>query len=262
MSRSVSRRRSSKVSRSISRRWIGLAAFAVCVWSIGAAADPGNKKRERTLIESLRLVYSVEMSGRKIGSETIVRRTYDDNTVEFVVEINAQFTADTRHDQHTFLLVEEESYFPKKFHSKKDITSGGRDITHEVIIDMFANVAVVNTRLASTTENHNFVLPTGTAFFEVGSLYPLYLPLFWYDKELGGRQRFYSFDVQRSKEGTVVLNMLEPEMVTMGDREIETMVIELDRDDYKVTMNVDENGRIVRARQAVTTYTLTETSSE
>jgi len=242
--------------------WFGLIVLGICVCAVAADAGTMKKKKERKLVETQRLVYKVSMTDREIGSETITRHTYNDNTVEFVVDMVDQFTAETRQKQHVTLLVEEESYFPRSFRSKKEISTSGREIVHEVAIDMFSNVAVVDTHLGATTDTRNFVLPTGTAFFEVGALYPLHQLLYWYARDIGGFQSFYIFDFQRGKELTAVLSMSGPETVDTINGNVETDVIEFENDEYKMRMNVTKDGLVVRADQSTTRFELVEMSTE
>jgi hypothetical protein len=161
--------------------------------------------------------------------------------------------------QHIELTVEEESYFPRTLHITKTVSqpNGSETFTHKIDVEMFSNVAVVNTLLRDQPGAKQVVVPTGVAIEDLGVLAYLYQTLFWYDKESGGEQRFQWLDPIAGEVHSGDIKTDPDTTIPVLKKKTKVSVYQIDRERLgPATLWVDSKGFIVRGEQNMFTYEL------
>jgi len=232
------------------------------VWSTPGSGGVKPPRKVREAMGSTRSEYTITQREREIGSESIVRTDYNDNTVTFTVHSHLEPAAETRMDAEIELTVVEESFYPLKYTMTKQVKQGESGMSMETSIEMFANVAVMTTKSGKAEGTRRIVLPTGAALVETGAIYAYEQYLFWYDRDLGGRQSFNAMDVASGKEESDVVNLIAQDTLSVMGQETPVDVYKLQRQSFDVTLYVDATGRMVRVEQNFMTWDLRKWSHE
>jgi hypothetical protein len=212
-------------------------AVGAALAATGVLAEKPARKA-RAAVGSTRSEYAIAQQGREMGSESILRTDYNDNTVVFGVHSRLEPAPETVMDQNVEFTVVEESFYPLGYRMAKRIDQGDSGITMEISIDMFANVAVMTSKSANAEGTSRIVLPTGA------------------------RQNFDAMDVANGKEESLVVQLIAADTVSVGGEATPVDVYKLHRPYFEVTLYVDGAGRMVRAEQNFMTWDLKEWSHE
>jgi len=225
-------------------------ALALLVGAAAVPATPAERMRERrvrTLLSETRALYRLYYKGSEVGTEKMVRRLYDDNTIVYEGDVDVQMSADVHTAEKGTLVLEEESHFPRSYRVDRVMESGGKSLETHIDVQMFANVARRIQTIGDATEKRNVVLPTGTPLIGTNVVYPVYQLLFWYDRERGGRQSFEVFEVSHRETERVVLSLEGQDSVAFDGGDVETDVYLMDLPTHPVRYYVDRSGRIIAA---------------
>jgi hypothetical protein len=136
------------------------------------------------------------------------------------------------------------------------------DIDHNIRVEMFSNVAVIETELKGNAGSRNVVLPVGTPIIDSGVGHHVSQLLFWYDQERGGRQSFRIFEVVRGAQEEVVLRRLEDGTTTVMGEPTEVESYALEWSTHTVQFYIDKTGRLVGVDMGYLRLELVEWSSE
>jgi hypothetical protein len=193
-----------------------------------------------------------------MGTEKIEKKTFDNNTILFTVDAVLVYAPGFTMTQHCELTVEEESYFPRTIHIKKTIAQpNAESFVHSIDVEMFSNVAVVNSMLRGEAGSKRLVVPTGVAIQDVGVLAYLYQTLFGYDKESGGEQRFQWLDPVAVEVHSGDIKMDPETTISVLKQKTKVSVYQVDREKLgAATLWVDSKGVIVRGEQNMFVYEL------
>jgi len=216
------------------------------------------ERKPRTLTFERHATYQLVRGEQTVGTERVVAKTYSDNTIEFEVYSRQVYPGEAEVEQRSELVVEEESYFPRQYNKLKEMRAPKGGFTHEVSITMYANLAEVRTKLETSETTRRVVLPTGAAFIETGMVHHLEQLLFWYDREVGGRQNFDVFEVDQTRPEPATLRKVEDTTVAVVDEEVSAEKFVLEREKIDTTFYVDAKGRIVRVEYFGQYFELTD----
>jgi hypothetical protein len=239
-----------------------IAAVAALAAAASISSAEKMKKAPRQPLEITKSSYVITQGGEKKGSEDILQTVYNDNTVTFDVTADFSPVAEVSLHQDADLELEEESYFPMKYHLDKKIRQKDSDVELFIDVEMFANVAVMTTGTKTQSATRNIVVPTGSAFVETGVVYIYYQFLHWYDRDRGGPQNFDVLDVGSGESSTVSMQLVTQDTVTVDDADIPTDLYVVNREKYDVKLYVATDGRIVRAEQNMLRFDLADWSRE
>jgi hypothetical protein len=159
-------------------------------------------------------------------------------------------------------LVREDSFFPIEYHQDKEVGNEDDQMAMQLDIEMFANVAVVTTGAQKAGAARNVVVSTGAAILETGSVYTYEPFLFWYDRDLGGRQNFDVLDAGTRRPASVVMSLIGQDTVTVDGKRYEADIFQVEREKFDVQIFVDEIGRIIRVNQNFMVFDLVAWSRE
>lgn len=243
----------------------GLAAIAIVTLVaapalVALAARP--QKPPREALEVTKSSYVIVQDEKERGTEEIVRTDYNDNKVTFEITQTLSPMPEVQMTQSSEFVVEEESFFPVSYRMTKHIKQSDSEMEMGIDIDMFANVAVMTTKTKMSSGTRKIVVPTGAAFIETGAVYVYYQFLFWYDRDLGGRQNFEVLDVTTGKTSGVVVQLLNQQTVTVGGEDYVADAFLVEREHFNATVFVDADGRIIRVDQNYMYFDLTDWSRE
>lgn len=239
------------------------AAVLLCAsWAGSFAAGMKPPRKVREAVGTTRADYIINRQGEEVGSESIVRTDYNNNSVSFTVHNQLNPSKDTHMDEKVEFTVVEESFYPLKYEMTKDIKQGDSGISMQSSIEMFANVAVMTTKSAEAEGTRRVVLPTGTGFVETGTIYSYEQFLFWYDRDLGGRQSFNAVDVSNGKEETIIVNLIAQDTLRVQGMDTSVDVYKVQRKAFDVTLYVDPNSRVVQVEQNFMTWKLIDWSRD
>jgi hypothetical protein len=242
----------------------GFAALALGLLpAVPAGSDQGARMKRiepRELVRTVSSKYAIFQGGDEIGSEVVTRNDYNDNSVQYQSEVVVKYIHGVEMKMVTDLLLEEESYFPMKYHMTKDMTTA--EVVHDMGTDIewYANVAVFHNESRSVVDTFRVVLPTGTAVIDFNVVHHLYVPLYWYDGDLGGVQGFNVVDPSSRKLSSATLRLQRSDTVTVAGRGITADRFEFTRDKQSSSLHVDADGRIVKFDQGFLVFELTEWS--
>jgi hypothetical protein len=238
----------------------GVTAAAAIALATGALADtPMHQKKAVKLLSSSHSAYRLVQGEREVGKESFERSTYSDNTIEIRADLTLAPAPDARVEQKVDLKLEEESYFPRSFRSTKTVIHGSGQFDHTISVDMFANVAVIGSTIRGASQTRRVVVPAGVAVQELGAVFYWYQTLFWYDRELGGRQRFQWLDPVSGTVGSGEIVLAREETLKVLGKNTKVAVFTAEREKLgEATLYVDAKGRIVRCEQNMTTFELVE----
>jgi hypothetical protein len=230
--------------------------------SVASSAPPMHPTKEARVVSTARAKYTMLQEGKDTGHEHVTRTVFDNNTIRFEGELVARTPTVTMTNKSE-LTLEEESYFPRSYRSAKTVKQPTEEFTHTIKVDMFANVAVLESELRGTKGTQRVVVPAGTGILEVGQLYPWYQLLFWVGQQSEGRQRIEWLDpatgsIQKGEiysEGEQTIDVLgKKTKVTVYKAERERL--------GPAVLYVDARKRIVKAEQNMLTYRLDEWKEE
>jgi len=236
---------------------------AFILFSLLGAAPGASSRDTRRQIEPKELVrtvtaeYAITQAGKDFGSEKLVRREYNDNTIEFFSTVTMSPAEGVNIKIETELLVEADSHFPISHKLKKDILQGESHIIQEIRTELFSNVAVISRITGEQVEVTKKVLPTGAAFVGGNGCYYFYQMLFWYNRDMGGRQTFdvFDLDVKASQPGVLLMTPADDIEVMGVDTAVALYVLEREkRQPTNIYLNKDDV--IVRLEQSYMIYQL------
>ena len=234
-----------------------VAILTVAVLSAAHAA--GREKKPPVLTRVETLTYTLNLQGREVGGESVKCSVYDNNTIVYNGENRMELSAEAKVSVKTEMVLDEETRFLRTFHMSKD---NPQNIEHEVSVDMFANVAVMYTRVNETDETLRIVLPIGTAIIDGQTLHLFNQLVFWYNLDVGGPQVFNTLDATTRQVGTTVLRRVsDMEIEIMGEQR-NTTFLSVTRQNIPAELYVDESKRIVKAVLNSLEYVLTDYSEE
>jgi hypothetical protein len=163
----------------------------------------------------------------------------------------------------TELVLEAESHFPIRYTTTKEIDQGGSKYTQEMDFEMYSNVAVVCSRTGNNEETTRMVLPTGAAFVDANASHHFYQLLFWYNKDLGGRQTFETLEPTSKMTSTGVFLLATKENVSVQGEEISASLYVLERNRRNpANVYVDDDDRIIRVENNHMVYELIDWSEQ
>jgi hypothetical protein len=193
-----------------------------------------------------------------MGSEKVEKKVFDNNTILFTIDALMTYGPGLTMKQHCELTVEEESYFPRSLHITKTIAQpDGKTFDHHIDVEMFSNVAVVNSMLNQKAASQSLVVPTGIAIEDLGVLGYMYQTLFWYDKESGGDQHFQWLDPIAVEIHSGEIKMDAGATIPVLKKNTKVSVYRLEREKVgPATLWVDKDGTIVRGEQNLFTFEL------
>lgn len=258
----MSKIRSHKTARFARAAYIVLAALVLFPATSPCGERSGKMKATgtRELIGTVTAKYAIFQADQEIGSESVTRYDYDDNSVVFESKTEMHYTHGAEMYVETTLTSEEESRFPMRYHMTKKMSQGGHDIEDIIDIEWFANVAVVVRTVQGATDTTRLTVPTGTAVFDPVVAYQLYTPLFWYNRDAGGTQSFNTLDPALRAVHTAILKDQTQEEIEIGGETLDVTRYEFDRDRIQFKVYVDVEGRIVKVDQGYLIYVLSEWS--
>jgi hypothetical protein len=244
--------------RTISRS----AALVALVASAAVAAPPMHATKEARVVSTARAKYSIVQNDQDAGYESVTRRVFDDNTIRFEAEDVIRNVAVTM-TAKSELVLEEESYFPRRYRVEKTIAQPNEEFVHVLTVDMFANVAVLGSELRGTKDSRRVVVPAGTAIQEVGQLYSWYQLLFWIDPALQSRQKITWIDPSSGALATGEMYITGEETIPVMGKKTRVTVYKAERERLgAATLYVDAKKRIVKLEQNMMTYRLDKWSEE
>jgi hypothetical protein len=240
---------------------LALAAVALLVQLMPAPALGDTKMKTvepRALVRAVTSKYVIYQGGTEVGSEIVTRSDFNDNSIQYQSKITMQFPQLSNMVIDTDLLLEEESRFPISYDMVKHVEQG--QVGYDILINFewFSNVAVIRKEVRAVPDTTHVVFPTGTAILDINAVHHLYVPLFWYDEEVGGHQNFNVVEPVTGKLYSANLRRLVNEKIAIGDDEISADRYEITRDKQSYTFFVDEDGRIVKVDQGFMLYELVE----
>ncbi|HEX6791179.1 MAG TPA: hypothetical protein VF247_07715 [Candidatus Krumholzibacteria bacterium] len=238
----------------------GVVAVSMSVAPAGPASaqmPPHPHQRSKASLTSTeRWEYRILQNKDVKGHETIEKRVYDNNVVEFAIDAEMAYGPGVSMKQHIVLKLEEESFYPRSLHIAKTIIQpDSTKFEHTVDVDMVSNVAVVSSLLNGKGDSRRQVLPTGIPMCEVGILgyYPQIL--FWYDRSVGGVQRFQWFDPVVFGVNNGEIQMEKEETIRVMGKNVKASLFDLEREKLgPAKLWVDKDGVIVRGEMNFFVY--------
>ncbi|HKW14894.1 MAG TPA: hypothetical protein VJS69_10455 [Candidatus Krumholzibacteria bacterium] len=219
---------------------------------------PAHQKKPVKLESTLVTEYRILQDKKKVGTEKVEKKTFDNNTIVFTIDAKLAYGPGVTMTQHVELTVEEESYFPRTLHIKKTVAQpDGQSFDHVIDVEMFSNVAEVTSTLRDQAGNKRLVVPTGVSIEDLGVLAYLYQTLFWYDKETGGEQRFQWLDPVAVEVHSGDIKMDPETTISVLNKKVKVSAYEIDRERIgPARVWVDAKGVIVRGEQNLFVYEL------
>lgn len=238
------------------------ATLVALLASVAMAAPPMHATKEARVVSTTRAKYSLLQADQEAGHEWVTRRVFDDNTIRFEAE-NLVRQGPVAMSAKSELVVEEESYFPRRYRAEKTISQPDEDIVHVLTADMFANVAVLGSELRGSKDTRRVVVPAGTAIQEVGQLFTWYQLLFWIDPDLKARQKVQWVDPSSGALAAGEIYIAGEETIVVLGKKTKATVYKAERERLgAATIYVDAKKRIVKLEQNMMVYRLDEWSEE
>lgn len=241
------------------------AAMIISLGATAAAPQQGMHKevQPRELNRTVTSSYAITQTDKVIGSETVLRSDYSDNSIVFWSKVTLNPAEGLEIVVESELTLEAESHFPIRYKMKKNVLRGGSDLTQENFVDLYSNVAVFRSKMGEGEKAVKKVIPAGAAFVGGNASSHYYQLLYWYNRDLGGRQTFDVLDLDAKVTGPVVLHMTTVEDVVAGGKTITATAFVLEQEKRSpVKIYVDENDRIVKFERNFMIYELTEWSEK
>lgn len=233
--------------------------MCVCV-AVVFAAKPN--KTPRAAISVTKAAYTVLRAGEESGFEKWVRTVYNDNTIEFDVDYQFFPAPGMGMVNKYMLLLREETRFPVEYSLDRRVISPDDTLQMHLGVDMYANVAEITSGSATTSNAHDVVVPTGAAIMETGVVFVYEPLLFWYDRDLGGRQNFEVLEPASGRPLTVSMQYVTRDTITVNGVEYATDLYLLERENFDVKLYVDADDRLVRVDQNYMMFDLADWTRE
>ncbi len=194
----------------------------------------------------------------EVGSETYTKKTYSTNTIVFEGEVELDFTiinaASGVIKTSSQLEIEEDSYFPRRYHMLRE----SKGVEQELTIEMVSNMAIVTKRLNDRKENEKLTLSTGAMFVEGNLVHHRALLLHRVTSAAPGKQNVLIFDPHLKKESTAIIEYVGEEDVDL-DGTVQPLKL------YKISIEkltemklyVDDKGIVVKANNGAQDFILT-----
>ena len=232
-------------------------AVAFAFLSPARGANPRQRKVAK-LSSTQRTEYRIVQDKKERGRETVEKKVFDNNTILYTIDATLVYGPGVGMNQHVELTVEEESYFPRALHVRKNVVQpDSTAFEHVLDVEMYSNVAVLSNKMNEQGSSKRVVVPTGTSIIDVGILGYLYQSLFWYDRDLGGEQRFQFMDPISGGLSGGVLKLEKEETISVLGKKAKVAVFQIERDKLgPATLWVDKQGTIVRGVQNMFIYEL------
>jgi hypothetical protein len=170
--------------------------------------------------------YEIFQLDKKIGTEKFTKVVHDDNTVEFTSQSSLSFSGRDTFKEKTSLVLQEDSYFPRKYRSEKI----ARGFVQEITLEMIANVANIRTATTRDTSAEMRAFSTGSICLEGGLAYQFEQVVRRYDSSRGGKQRVLFFDPISKKEGSLTIEAVATVDTTLAGKKQSVTV-------YSITKN-------------------------
>jgi hypothetical protein len=236
--------------------WVAVGCAAATV-----AATPMHEPKAVKLLSTSRSAFRIVQGDHEVGKESFERRTYSNNTIVIQGSVALEPGPNLSVNEKIDLTLEEESYFPRSLQSTKTMTHGSESFDHKVSVEMFANVAVIESELRGAAGTRRVVVPTGLAVQGVGPLLYWYQTLFWYDRELGGRQRFQWLDPTTGTVDSGEIRLDREETLKVLGKKTKVSVFVAERPTLgEATLYVNAKGLIVKCEQNMSTFELVQQS--
>jgi hypothetical protein len=239
----------------------------VAVWvAIGCAAGtlaatPMHEPKAVKLLATSRSTFRIIQGDHEVGKESFERRTYNNNTIVIQGKVALEPGPNLRVNEAIDLTLEEESYFPRSLQTTRTVTHGTESFDHKISVEMFANVAVIKSEIRGAQETRRVVVPTGLAVQGDGALLYWYQTLFWYDRELGGRQRFQWLYPMTGAVDAGEIRLVREESLKVLGKKTTVSVFLAERETLgEATLYVNAQGLIVKCEQNLSTFELAEQS--
>jgi len=238
-------------------------ATALFIAALAPAWGGPRQKTPAKVTSTLRTEYRIVQGKDQIGKETVEKKVFGNNTVVYTIDATMAYGPGVTMKQHIELTVEEESFFPRSLHIMKTVIQpDSQFFEHSVDVEMYSNVAVVASKIREQDGLRKIVVPTGTAISDLGVISYLYQMLFWYDRGVGGAQRFQWLDpLGVTVNGGEIKLDSEATIPVMGKKS-KVSVFKLEREKVgPATLWVDKQGVIVRGEQNMFVYELVSRKS-
>lgn len=228
------------------------------LWA-GSSVDGKMRAGPKELIRTVSSRYVITQMGKEIGSEKITRSDFNDNSIVYESDVTMNPAETVNIAVHSELVLEQESGFPVRYATKKRLKQAENEVDHDIDVDVYANIAVIHSRIGGGENTSKLAMPTGAAFLDTNGSFCYYQLLFWYNKAAGGRQTFNVFDPAMKKTEPVVLHLVTAETVVAAGDSISAMLYEMEREKQNaVKIFVDDDDRIVRFEQNYMIFELVE----
>ncbi len=239
----------------------------VAVWAAVAcaagtmAATPMHAQKAVKLLATSKSTFKIVQGDHEAGKESFERRTYSNNTIVIQGNVLLEPGPDVRVNDKIDLTLEEESYFPRSLQSVRTVTRGTESFDHKISVEMFANVAVIGSEIRGLGDTRRVIVPTGLALQSVGPVLYWYQTLFWYDRELGGRQRFQWLDPTTGAVGSGEIRLVREDTLNVMGKKTKVSVFSAEREGMdEAALYVNAKGLIVKCEQNLSTFELVEQS--
>jgi hypothetical protein len=183
-----------------------------------------------------------------IGSETYTKKTFSTNTIVFESRSKMDFTvigaASGLIQATSRLEIEEDSYFPRRYHMRRT----AKDVEVETSVEMVSNMAIISKRINDREEKATLTLSTGAMFIEGTLLHHRALLLHRFNSSLPGKQNVIIFDPHLKRETTAVIEFVGEEGVEIDGvmRTLNLFKVSIEKL-AEMKLYMDEKGIVVRA---------------
>jgi hypothetical protein len=138
--------------------------------------------------------FEVRKSGSPAGREDFMRTYMSNNTVVYESVFDVAEGEGVTVSGNNKLEIEEDSGFPRSYYTHRRVQMSDGETVREVVVNMYANVAVVSERQGADERRRILELPTGCLFVEGNIGQHIAAVIERYDRSAGGKQMFHAFD--------------------------------------------------------------------
>jgi hypothetical protein len=195
---------------------------------------------------------------QEIGTETYTKTTYSNNTIIYQGDAEFDFTvistASGKIKTVSRLEIEEDSYFPRRYHMIR--TSKGSEM--ETTIEMVSNIAIITKRINDKTDKADLPISTGAMFIEGNFVHHRALLLHRFTSSLPGKQNIIIVDPQLKRESTAILEFVGEEDVEIDGamRMLKLYKVSIEKL-AEMKLYVDDKGIVVKASNGAQDFILT-----
>jgi hypothetical protein len=239
--------------------------FPAALGLAGTSSQPDARMKrieERQLLRTVASKYTAYQAGEPIGSETVTFNEFNDNSVEFHSESQLDYEHGSATEVESDMVLEEDTYFPLSFEMTKKLTRNAVEINLGTRYQWFSNVAVIYKSRNGVVDTNSVLLPTGAAPVDMSLAYQLYVPLYWYDTEIAGVQKFNVVDPWSARTHSATLRLQAKETIVVNGKDVETSRYVFTRENQNCEIYVDADGRIVKVDEEPLVFELTDWSQE